>query len=159
MSLLPSRYGPGAFLAFLCIAALVLVGCGAGCEAPQLATAGLRTLPHAMKGYELYSWQVGGEWRFTLITGTNRLKSHNEIVSTENVITETDWVKLSAQGVKNLRAVLDRLPESETVTWSSGRWLEGASVPKGTIQLPDAELLGEIEGYCRRLGIQLQIAH
>lgn len=107
---------------------------------------------------ELYSWQEGGEWHFALITGANRFKSYNEIVSTENITTETDWARLSAQGVENLRAVLDRLPEGETVTWSSGRWLEGASVPQEAIQLPDPRLPGGIESYCYRLGIQLQIA-
>lgn len=47
-------------------------------------------LPHSPKGYELYSWQAGDEWRFTLITGTNRLKRYEEIVSTENLVTATD---------------------------------------------------------------------
>ena len=32
-----------------------------------------------MKGYELYAWEEGGELRFTLITGTNRQKSLNEV--------------------------------------------------------------------------------
>ena len=31
-----------------------------------------------MKGYELYSWQVGDEWYFTLITGTNDMRVFQE---------------------------------------------------------------------------------
>jgi hypothetical protein len=111
-----------------------------------------------MKGYELYSWQSDKEWHFTLITGTNRLKRYEEIVSIENVVTETDWVKVSVQGTENLRAVLNRLPEGETVTWNSDRWLERVGVSKGKIQSPAAELLEEIESHCRRLGIELQVA-
>jgi len=34
-----------------------------------------------MKGYELYSWQNGSNWNFTLITGTNRTKSFDEIIA------------------------------------------------------------------------------
>jgi hypothetical protein len=115
-------------------------------------------LPHSPKGYELYSWQAGNEWRFTLITGTNRLKEYEEIVSTGNVVAETDWVKLSAEGTENLKAVLNRLPKGEAVTWIGGGWLEAVGEPAGTIQLPGPDVIEEIESHCRRLGIQLQVA-
>ena len=46
-------------------------------------------LPESLKGYELYSWQAGGEWLFTLTTGTNRIKSFEEITSIENKETPT----------------------------------------------------------------------
>ena len=32
-----------------------------------------------MKGYELYSWQDGGQWKFSLLVGTNREKTLEEI--------------------------------------------------------------------------------
>ncbi|MCK5428442.1 MAG: hypothetical protein KAI94_03170, partial [Anaerolineales bacterium] len=46
--------------------------------------------PTAVKGYELYSWYVEDEalWFYTLITGTNRLKTYNEITSQKDIITE-----------------------------------------------------------------------
>jgi hypothetical protein len=116
-------------------------------------------LPRSPKGYELYSWPRYKEWRFTLITGTNRLKRYQEIVSPESTITETDWVKLSVQGTENLKAVLQRLPEGENVTWIGDGWLERVGAPKGNIHLPGQGVLKEIDGYCSRLGIQLQIAY
>jgi hypothetical protein len=155
---LQSRHRPSAFLGFLCAITLVLIGCSTGREMPRPVAGWPSVLPHSMKGYELYGWQAGKERHFTLITGTNRLKRYEEIVSMENVVNEIDWVKLSVQGMENLRAVLNRLPESETVTWNSDRWLESAGTPKGRIQSPDPELVKEIESYCRRLGIQLQVA-
>jgi hypothetical protein len=115
-------------------------------------------LPHSPKGYELYSWPAGDEWRFTLITGTNRLKRYEEIASTENVVTETGWVKLSAVGSENLKAMLSRLPRGEEVTWIGGGWLEAAGAPAGNIQLPGREVIQEIERHCSSLGIQLQVA-
>jgi hypothetical protein len=32
-------------------------------------------LPQSMKGWELYSWPVDGEWHYTLAVGTNRGKT------------------------------------------------------------------------------------
>jgi hypothetical protein len=47
----------------------------------------ITALPHSMKGYELYSWSQDGEWHFTLITGTNRNKTLEEIISPSNTVT------------------------------------------------------------------------
>jgi hypothetical protein len=115
-------------------------------------------LPHSAKGYELYSWQAGGEWRFTLITGTNRLKGYEEVVSAENIVTETNWVKLSVGGTENLKAVLNRLLRGEEVTWIGDGWREAVGGLRGRIQLPGREVIKEIESHCGSLGIQLQVA-
>jgi hypothetical protein len=113
-------------------------GGGSACPHPEpciffgrqpIASALASPLPHSMKGYELYSWQDAKEWHFTLVTGTNRLKRYNEVVSTENLVTETDWVKLSVKGTENLESLLSQLPQGETVTWISDRWLERVGPP------------------------------
>ena len=157
-----TRYNPTprTFPGLLFVVAFVLAGCGQLLQSRAAPTVWDSPLPPSGKGYELYSWpaEQGGEWRFTLITGTNRLKRYEEIVSRENVVTETSWVTLSVKGIENLRAVLSRLPEGETVTWISDRWLERVGAPKGKIQLTGPELIREIESYSRRLGIQLQVA-
>jgi hypothetical protein len=58
-----------AFLAVLLFGSL-LAGCGAASSATPFA--------ESMKGYELYSWQDGNTWKFSLLTGTNREKSLDE---------------------------------------------------------------------------------
>jgi hypothetical protein len=155
MGTLQTRRRLGAFLGFLCITALVLSGCGGRHEPPQPEAAKPSVLPRSMKGYELYSWQEGQEWHFTLITGTNQLKSYQDIVSADDVV-ETDWVRLSIQGTENLKTVLNRLPEGETVTWNSGRWLEGLGASSVAMQLPNPETIKEVERHCHHLGIRLQ---
>ena len=70
-------------------------------------------LPHSMKGYELYSWSANNQWYFTLITGTNRVKSLEEIISNENTVTPDGWVRISAQGVDSIKNVLNGLPQHE----------------------------------------------
>ena len=150
------RTSPG----LLFVAAFVLAGCGHLLQSRATPTAWDRALPHSGKGYELYSWtaEEGDEWRFTLITGTNRLKAYAEIVSAENTFGESGWVKVSATGAQELKALLSQIPRGESVTWISKDWLEQVGVPAGSIRLPDKDLIGEIERYCRRLGIEITIA-
>ncbi|MBN1658023.1 MAG: hypothetical protein JXA93_06450 [Anaerolineae bacterium] len=142
-------------LVFLCMGMFALVACSEGVETPWPTPDLPDALPHSMKGYELYSWQAGEGWRFTLITGTNRSKRYDEIVGTSNVVTGTERIRASVEGRENLTVVLERLPAGEAVTWRSGRWLEGTQ--GAAILLPDRVLVEEIEATCRRLGIQLEI--
>jgi hypothetical protein len=74
-------------------------------------------LPHSGKGYELYWWQEDGQWHFTLITGTNRLKYLEEIVSNENIVSEDGWVHIHVVGVEAMETVLSRLPQNEYAFW------------------------------------------
>lgn len=114
-------------------------------------------LPHAPKGYKLYRWQEGRAWRFTLITSINRLKAHEEIVSTNSVASETGWVKISVRGSENLKGLLSRLPEGEEVIWLGTGWLEAAGAPSGNFRLSDGETTDEIRGWCQEQGIQLSV--
>ena len=74
-------------------------------------------LPRSMKGYELYWWSEDGQWHFTLITGTNRNKSREEIVSNENIVSEDGWVHIHVVGIEAIETVLSRLPQNEYVSW------------------------------------------
>ena len=92
-----------------------------------------------MKGYELYSWESGGEWHFSLLVGTNRLKSAGEIMS------ET----VSAHGVDAIIAELEKLPEGEYVFW---RQPEGMG-----LSLPPESTIDSITESCELSGIRLVI--
>ena len=64
-----------------------------------IAFAALAQTPKpAMKGYELYSWRQNGDWRFSLVEGTNRRKSYEEITSD----------KITLKGSSGLKAQLDK---------------------------------------------------
>ena len=137
-----------------------MAGCGQLLQSRATPTAWDSPLPHSGKGYELYSWpaEQGNAWQFTLITGTNRLKTYEEILSAEDIVSESGWVKVSVTGTEDLKALLSQLPSGESVTWISEEWLEQVGVPAGNIRLPDKDVIGEIEGYCLKLGIALTIA-
>jgi len=55
----------------------------------KLTISDVAQFPPSMKGYELYSWEEDNQWHFTLITGTNRTKTMEEITSEEDFISET----------------------------------------------------------------------
>ncbi len=112
-------------------------------------------LPPSMKGYELYSWQVGEEWNFTLVTGTNRTKTFDEIIASENSVDPQGYVKLTVSGVENLKKLLALLPAGEQIVW--GGMDLGGQVPEGTVYLtfPPSEMLAEMKTYCSGLGLTL----
>ena len=97
------------------------------------------TQARSMKGYELYSWQTQGAWHFSLLVGTNRLKTFEEVSSPE----------VRVQGIEALKRELDELAEGEHVFWSEQR------VPRTS--LPPDEIIDAIHVYCRERGIQLEI--
>ena len=76
---------PMRFVLFSVLLAALIAGCETAAQAPTPDAAG-----SSMKGYELYSWQEGGQWRFALLVGTNREKSVEEIKSADTVLVSVE---------------------------------------------------------------------
>jgi hypothetical protein len=95
-------------------------------------------LGESMKGYELYSWQEGNQWTFSLLVGTNREKTLEEIKSTDILLS----------GVDELKSVLETIPSGQYITWSS----------RETLSFPPDDLLKQIEQTCEDQGLILNIA-
>lgn len=112
-------------------------------------------LPGSMKGYELYSWQSNDEWYFTLITGTNRVKSLEEIQSGEDTVSTDGWVRISVKGVDAIKSVLGRLPQHEEVFWLSGQQLEQAETQTQPVTFPPQQIVDDIRQYCEQQGVAL----
>lgn len=108
-----------------------------------------------MKGYELVSWQSGGTWNFTLVTGTNREKSFEELTQPGNEVSQDGYVKLTMTGVDDLLKILALLPAEEQVVWG-GMVLEG-EVPEDTVYFayPPDEIVQKIADFCLTQGIDL----
>ena len=92
----------------------------------------------SMKGYELYRWQEGGQWKFSIMVGTNREKSLEEIQSAET----------SFSGVEELTVALERMPEGQYVTWSS----------RETLSFPPEDIIEQVEKICEEQGLILNRA-
>jgi hypothetical protein len=107
-------------------------------------------LPDSMKGYEMYSWQeADGEWKFTLITGTNRTKTCEEITKSEN-IEEDGWVLITDIGVEAFLKTLSRVAAEESLTWPNTR------VDCPELALPPENIIEQISNHCLVLGIDFQ---
>jgi|SRR5688500_1186255 len=137
---------------------LIVSACTPSGSTPTPPTIVGTALPHSTKGYELYSWQENDEWHFTLTTGTNRLKSLEEIISSENTVEAGGWVKISVQGIEAIQKALSGLPQDEEIFWAGKTWLEQAQVQAGPIMLPSQEIIDSIQEYCRQLGLQLTVS-
>lgn len=114
-----------------------------------LTISGVYSLPSSMKGYELYSWQENDGWHFTLITGTDRNKTLEEITSGEYFISETGWVNIHCIGEEAIKTALGKVPAGEWVSWR-----DGAFVSDGVIlTLPPQDIIDNIKEYAVGCGL------
>jgi hypothetical protein len=113
-------------------------------------------IPSSMKGYELYSWLQDGQWHFTLITGTNRNKTLEEIVAPENSISEDGFVKISVIGAEAIKDVLSKIPVGTFVTWLS-QIREASGQTDTVIQLPPQQVSGDIRDYALQTRLDFQV--
>ena len=117
---------------FVVLSMILLSACAAAAE--PAAT----PFPESMKGYELYSWQDGNQWRFSILIGTNREKTLDEIKSAD--------VTLSS--VEELKSTLEQIPAGQYITWST----------RETLSFPPEDILKEVEQTCNDKGLLLNIA-
>jgi len=129
----------------------------AGKLVKKLTVNDVASLPHSMKGYELYSWLADSQWHFTLITGTNRNKKLDEIISGEDTISEAGWVNVHLVGIDAVKSALSKLPKGEFLMWLAGM-REQAAQPAVNIRLPPEHIVQDIEecasGHCLDFNVQ-----
>jgi hypothetical protein len=113
------------------------------------------TVTHSVKGWELYSWPAGNNWTFSIMVGTNRLKTLQEVKSSE-----TSAVHLiTISGISLLNKVLAKFPENEDITWIGPKWLQNCWGGNfGDLQLPPQSYIGEVTQYCKQNKLILNVA-
>jgi hypothetical protein len=117
----------------------------------KLSITSVEKLPRSFKGYELYSWEEDSQWHFTLITGTNRTKTMEEITSQEDFISETGWVRIQVVGLEAIKDVLSRLPQGESVFWCDE--LHIGETTETDLQLPPEKITEAIKEYAKYCGL------
>lgn len=104
--------------------------------------------PHSMKGWELYSWPSGAAWKYSILEGTNRLKTYEEVTTNTIVVTGEDALK----------RMLDKFIAGEFITWIGPGWLHACwSEDSKDLALPPQGILEDIKGYCTAKQLTLQI--
>ena len=113
--------------------ALVLMFVAVGCSVAPV----IREEKPAFKGMELYSWRPDGQdWHFSVLEGTNRDKTMEEITAPEVTI-----VSMAA-----LKKRLARLAIGENVFW---RNLAQEPVPE--------EVETDLRAFCRGIEVNLEV--
>jgi hypothetical protein len=114
-------------------------------------TAHGQTPQTSMKGYELYSWKIKGHWYYSLLPGTNRLKSYEEI-------TAPSIVRRDAEGLKS---ELQKLPRGEEVFWMSDSPAGASKSAAGqllNVKHPSRKRIKGVKAICENLGIKLRLS-
>ena len=114
--------------AFAAAIALILAT-PASAQIPQLTT----------KGMELYSYRDNGEWRFSLMGGTNRFKFCSEVRNPHAALT-----------LEQLESQLRRLAPREYLSW---RGPDDATFSRNEcdVAYPEPEIVARIRQLSRRL--------
>lgn len=110
-------------------------------------------LPHAAKGYDLFSWLQNGEWNFTLISGTNRSKTAAEVMSPTDTVTADGWVQVHVVGVDAVSALLGRIQSNESIGWYSGVW--GDAQSGADFGFPPADIIAVLDARSQQNGFKL----
>ncbi|NLV73268.1 MAG: hypothetical protein GXY52_01085 [Chloroflexi bacterium] len=90
------------------------------------------------KGWELYTWEDDGQLMYTLLPGTNRAKTLDELISSPRTTADLEQLKVTLSG----------FPAGETITWMQ---LDG-----GPMRLPDDATQQELADWCAERGLILQ---
>lgn len=133
----------------LVVALLTLSGCSKnGNNNEETVNIETITFSPSIKGWELYSWTDGNRWNYSILMGTDRLKSYAEV--TENLI--------KVSGKDSLKLLLDKLPAGEEIHWTGKGWLKTIwNSNYGRLSLPDEDIVIEIKSFCSRKGLMLII--
>ena len=121
----------------------------------KLSISSVEKLSRSFKGYELYSWEEGSQWHFTLITSTDRTKAMEEITSKEDYISEIGWVKIHVVGADAIKDALSRLPEGESVLWCDE--LHIGQTTGTDFQLPPVQITDAIEEHAKQRGLDFTV--
>ena len=129
----------------------------AGKLVSKLSITTIDELPHSMKGYELYSWTEDSQWYFTLITGTDRNKTLEEITSSGDIISEAGWVKIHVVGVDAIKAVLSKFAQGEEILWLAGPRSDQTPSNSINFMLPPESSVDSIKEHALTSGLDFQI--
>ncbi|MEO6329598.1 MAG: hypothetical protein ABIO55_11725 [Ginsengibacter sp.] len=139
---------------FLCCAFL-FAACSHPKKPPKTAGFDNLTITRSMKGWELYSWPEGNTWKFSFLTGTNRLKTYSEVTSpvgTNNL--------LIVSGVDSAKMVLDKFPVAENITLIGRGWLQNTWREQyGNLQLPPPNAIDNLRSFSARKGLTFTVVN
>ena len=136
------------FVIFLSFCFILLFRCSK--ENPDITPTQNTTnkIEHSASGWELYSWKIEDQWRYSILIGTNRLKTYEEVTTSKIVVT----------GEEELKEILRIFPEGENITWVGQGWLERCWQSNyKNLELPPEIIIEDIRRYCNGMKLILYV--
>ena len=125
-------------------------------QAGKLINTPADELPHSFKGYEIYSWSQDNLWHYTLITGTNRDKTWQEIITGNNTVSTDGWVNIHVIGVDFIKGLIARIPHGEFVIWLLSPRADLSQCPIN-FSFPPASTVDDINAYATQCGLDFTV--
>jgi hypothetical protein len=142
------------FIGLLCFALIAATNCtkesSYGLDVSDYTSVKLDTIifSHSMKGWELYSWPISTNWKYSLMVGTNAVKTYEQVVNN----------RLSVIGEDSLKVLLSKMPANEEISWLGKVWLQTSWQSSfGELNLPKRTTQIEIKEFCDNHGLKLTI--
>jgi hypothetical protein len=136
------------FVIFLSLCVLLLFRCSRDNSEIIPTQNTTHNIEHSASGWELYSWKMEDHWKYSILIGTNRLKTYEEVI-TSNIL---------ATGEGKLKEILKLFPEGENITWIGQGWLERCwQSDYKNLELPPEIILEDIKQYCNEMKIILYV--
>lgn len=98
---------------------------------------------HSMKGWELYSYPNGSDWNYSILMGTNRAKTYQEVITN----------KIAVVGKDSLKMLLNKFPAKEEIFWIGKRSGDGWD----NLSFPNIGTINEIKDYCQQKELVLNV--
>ena len=117
---------------------LYTYGCKKETQQQEYIVSDTTKISTSLKGWDLYSWQVGDEWYYSILYGTNRLKTPEEI----QFITSSSAQIAKLNSLDNLKKILSKLAASENIMWYA--CLSGSLA----FSLPSETVVNDVKQFC-----------
>lgn len=96
------------------------------------------SLSTSFKGWELYSWKANATWQYSLVEGTNRAKTFEEITGSETIMT----------GEQALLDKIRTIARGEQIYWNFGN-IKG-------FEYPSESTIEKVQDLCEKRSIKLE---
>jgi len=136
------------FVVFLSFYFLLLFGCSIDNSEIIPTQNTIINIEHSASGWELYSWKIVDHWKYSILIGTDRLKTYKEVNTSKILVT----------GEEKLKEILKLFPEGENITWIGQGWLERCwQSDYKNLELPPEIILEDIKDYCNEIKLILYV--
>jgi hypothetical protein len=110
---------------------------------PATLSSSERNVKPSFKGIELYSWQdKPGEWKYSILFGTNRVKTIKE-------------VKSRSVSIDELKIVISKMAINESIFWNNAA--DNGSGQDIVLPFPPNEVIEELKQYASLYNVNLII--